>query len=275
MFRLKGILSDRIYKSRLAFVGCGASSYLIEKVSRLSPKELLLVDGDTVEESNIERTSFFPDQIGFKKVEALKDNIRRINSKVKVKCIKDFLTESNVSLLRNSDIVVCGVDNFETKILLNKFCYPAGIPVVYVSFHRRIEGGRIIWTDPADNSPCYECIDAVNCDRFRKGEVLNLKSEPGCLADAQLIDSIAFKVILALIEKGVETSYGRFYEKIKGKNEVIIQTLPDYAFGNMLFNAIFSEVEEKEREEIRQILGVNFIAFLNCEKRKECKICSL
>jgi len=275
MFRLEGVLSNKIQESRIAFVGCGASSYLIEKVSRLFPKELLLIDGDTVEEANIERTSFFHDQIGLKKVEALKDNIQRINPKVKIECVEEFLTEDNISLLEDSDIVVCGVDNFEIKILINRFCYPRRTPVVYVSFHRKIEGGRIIWTDPTEDSPCYECIDIVNCDRLKKGETLNLKSEPGCLADAQSIDSIAFKIILALIEKGEETSYGRFYKKIKGKNEVIVQSLPDYTFGNMLFNAIFSEVEEKEREEIRQILGVNFIAFLDCEKREECKICSL
>lgn len=272
MLRAEGVLSEKINRSRIAFVGCGASSYLIEKIARLNPEEILLIDGDTVEEANIERTSYFPHQVGEKKVKALKSNILRINPNLKIKTADEFLTEKNVELLERSNIVVCGVDSFEAKLLINRFCYPKRIPAVYVSFHRKIEGGRIIWTD-TENSPCYECIDYVNCLRYQKGENLNLKSEPGCIADAQFIDAIAFKVTLAIIDRGESSSYGHFYEKIKGKNEIIVQSLPDYEFGNLLFDAILSDVDSGEREEIREILGINFIAYLKCNRKANCKIC--
>jgi len=273
VFRTEGILSDAIRNARVAFVGCGGSSYAVEKFARLSPGRLLVVDGDEVELSNLERTSFFRDQVGLNKAEALARNLRRINPELKVEVLGEFLNEGNVEVLKGYDFVFCGVDDFRTKLLINDFCYREGIPVVYASFHSRIAGGRVVWVNPEDSTPCYRCVDFANCKRFEEGEELDLKAEPGIIADAQLVDSVALKVLLALVDRGRDTSYGRFYEAIRGKNDIIVKALPDYAFGDLLFDAIFGEVDPQERDEIREILGVNFVAYLKVGKAYGCSVC--
>ncbi len=87
---------------------------------------LVLVDFDKVEESNLDRQYYFLDQIGKPKVDAIKENIRRIDPNVKVKTYDIKLERGSMAKpFKDVHVVIEALDKAVTKtefieeILLN------------------------------------------------------------------------------------------------------------------------------------------------------------
>ena len=97
--RLDGICSQTFRDSKILVVGVGAGSYMVEKLARLCPSLLILVDPDIVEASNLARTSFSMDDIGYSKVESLANRIREINPFVEVKIYQSRIEDLAVDVL--------------------------------------------------------------------------------------------------------------------------------------------------------------------------------
>ena len=57
--------------------------------------------------------------------------INALNPDVKVEPIAETISESNIlDLLKGTDIVIDGLDSFETRYIVNKACVKLGIPYV-------------------------------------------------------------------------------------------------------------------------------------------------
>lgn len=81
----------------VGIAGCGGlGSAVAVSLARLGVGRLLLVDYDLVEPSNLNRQQFFVDQIGLPKVEALRDNLERMNPFVIVETRELRLTRENL-----------------------------------------------------------------------------------------------------------------------------------------------------------------------------------
>jgi sulfur carrier protein ThiS adenylyltransferase len=87
-----GILQS-VKGARVGIAGCGGlGSAVAVSLTRLGVGHLLLVDFDVVEPSNLNRQQYFVDQIGLPKVEALRDNLVRMNPFVTVETREMRLT---------------------------------------------------------------------------------------------------------------------------------------------------------------------------------------
>ena len=74
----------------------GLGSNVAVALTRLKVGRLILVDFDTVEESNLNRQNYFPDQIGLHKVDASLENLHRINPKANLEGRKVRLTPEKI-----------------------------------------------------------------------------------------------------------------------------------------------------------------------------------
>jgi sulfur carrier protein ThiS adenylyltransferase len=91
-----GILQS-LKGARVGIAGCGGlGSAVAVSLARLGVGQLLLVDYDLVEPSNLNRQQFFVDQIGLPKVEALRANLKRMNPFVTVEIRELRLTRENI-----------------------------------------------------------------------------------------------------------------------------------------------------------------------------------
>lgn len=83
-----------------------------------------IVDADVVELSNLQRQIIHnTSRLGQKKVDSAKETIELLNPDVTVKTYAMRLTPENIGeLIGEYDFVVDGVDNFETKFLINDAC---------------------------------------------------------------------------------------------------------------------------------------------------------
>ncbi len=126
----------RIAESSVLVVGCGAlGSAAAEFLARAGVGRLEIVDRDVVELTNLQRQTLYTEEdvhSGRPKAEAARDRLRAIRSDLMVRGWVEHLDSENVrDYLAEVDLVVDGLDNFETRYLLNDACVEAGVPYLY------------------------------------------------------------------------------------------------------------------------------------------------
>jgi sulfur carrier protein ThiS adenylyltransferase len=114
--QIQNILSQKT----IGIAGAGGlGSNAAVALARSGIGQLVIVDFDTVEESNLNRQYYFLDQIGMKKVEALENIIHQINPRVSVTIQHLKLKPGNIhSIFASSDIIIEALDDAATKKML-------------------------------------------------------------------------------------------------------------------------------------------------------------
>jgi len=111
---------EKLIKSCVGIAGCGGlGSNCAVALARIGVGHLIIVDFDIIDQSNLNRQYFFYNQIGQKKVFALRDNINNINPDVSVDAHDIKLSPSSiVSLFQKCDVIVEAFDLAEMKQML-------------------------------------------------------------------------------------------------------------------------------------------------------------
>jgi sulfur carrier protein ThiS adenylyltransferase len=99
----------------IAGVG-GLGSNAAISLARVGIGRLILVDFDTVEENNLDRQYYFRDQIGKVKVEAVKENIKKINPSLKIDIFNQKLTKGSMDEpFHDADVIIEALDSAIAK----------------------------------------------------------------------------------------------------------------------------------------------------------------
>jgi len=114
--QIKSVLSAKT----VGIAGCGGlGSNCAVALARVGIGKLVMVDFDRVRESNLNRQYFFLDQIGEKKVTALKENIHRIDPTVFLEAIDMKLTPETIpAVFASCHAVVEAFDQADQKQML-------------------------------------------------------------------------------------------------------------------------------------------------------------
>lgn len=136
--RLNKIISkesiDYIGKKTVLVLGCGGvGGYVIESLVRSNIGTIIIVDFDTIDESNINRQIIAMDStIGKYKVDVFEDRIKDINNKCRVIKIKDKINTDNINILfeNNIDFFVDACDDLKVKKQVILECINRDIPFI-------------------------------------------------------------------------------------------------------------------------------------------------
>lgn len=103
----------KIRSLKVGIAGAGGlGSNCAMSLVRSGFSQLVIVDFDLVEASNLNRQFYFLDQIGRPKVEALKENLMRINPELQIEAVQEKLeTERMREIFAYCDAVVEAFDN--------------------------------------------------------------------------------------------------------------------------------------------------------------------
>ena len=106
--------------ARVGIAGAGGlGSNCAMHLVRAGIQHLTVVDFDVVNESNLNRQFFFRDQLGQKKVEALKENLLRIDPDADIRAVDMRLDASSArEVFADCDIVVEAFDVVDAKVML-------------------------------------------------------------------------------------------------------------------------------------------------------------
>jgi len=110
-------IRKKLKESSVGIAGVGGlGSNAAISLARAGIGRLVLVDFDRVEESNLNRQYYFLDQVRKVKVEALKENIKKINPWMKVDVFNQKLTKGSMDkCFRNVDVIIEALDSAEIK----------------------------------------------------------------------------------------------------------------------------------------------------------------
>ncbi len=97
----------------------GLGSAVAVALARVGVGTLILADFDLVEPSNLNRQQYFIDQIGMPKVEALRENLSKINPYVRIETYNGKLDSTNLDhVFKKAKVVVEAFDRAEEKAML-------------------------------------------------------------------------------------------------------------------------------------------------------------
>ncbi len=169
----------RLLDAHALVVGCGAlGTMIVDALARAGVGTISIVDRDTVELSNLQRQVLFDEadvEQTMPKAEAARAKIRRINSDVTVHAhVDDFNHRNAERHVEGADIILDGLDNFETRYLLNDLAVKRGLPYIYggavatggmsmaILPHPRHRGSdatrRYVEWDEHRSTPCLRCV---------------------------------------------------------------------------------------------------------------------
>ena len=148
---LPGFGSDaqrRLRAARVAVVGAGGlGSPVLAYLAAAGVGELVVIDDDVVETSNLQRQVLHGvASLDRPKVDSAAEAVARIDPSVRVVRHRERLTDATADrLLAGADLVVDGADNFATRYAVADACTRLGVPEVFGSVLRFDAQVGVFW----------------------------------------------------------------------------------------------------------------------------------
>ncbi|GAA0383183.1 ThiF family adenylyltransferase [Bacillus horti] len=150
----------KLGESKVLIVGMGAlGTVLANHMVRAGVGFVRFVDRDFVEASNLQRQMLFDEEDvkeRLPKAVAAERKLRKINSSVQIEGIVGDVTALTIAkYAENVDLILDGTDNFQTRFLINDYCFKHNIPFFY--------GGAVSTrgmqaTFIPHETPCLRCL---------------------------------------------------------------------------------------------------------------------
>ena len=114
----------------LGGIGCPLSQYLVSS----GLKNITLFDGDLVEKTNLGRQILYSiDDVGKYKSICAKNRLLKTNPYCKITAYAENLTEKNINVLLDADIIIDTSDDWQSSKLINKFCVKNSLQYIFSS----------------------------------------------------------------------------------------------------------------------------------------------
>lgn len=147
---------DILQNARVLVVGAGAlGNEILKNLALLGVGNIFVADFDTIERSNLSRSVLFRDHdLGRTKADAAATAVKDIYPDVTIEAFcGNVIYDVGLGVFDWAQIVICGLDNREARLQVNRNCWKTGTPWV----DGAIEGldGQLRLFVPPDG-PCYE-----------------------------------------------------------------------------------------------------------------------
>ncbi|MFT4058384.1 MAG: ThiF family adenylyltransferase [Legionella sp.] len=128
-------LREKLQEMNFLIAGCGGIGNIMSfTMTSLGAKNLILLDDDVVEISNLNRQFLFTEEdVGQKKVDALERSLKKINSTLNIKKINSNLERLE---LNNSDVslIILSADSDNALEMVTRFATSRRIPILSVGY---------------------------------------------------------------------------------------------------------------------------------------------
>jgi molybdopterin/thiamine biosynthesis adenylyltransferase len=161
-------------------LGCASATYL----TAAGVGHITIVDFDTVELSDLNRQILYGEEdVGKRKVTVAKRELSRLNSRVEITSNFAKITEENaLSLIKGAQVVIDGLDNSATRLVVNSACIKRKIAYIYGGVSR-LRG--MVTTIIPGQTPCLACLSPEGV-----GGLGVLGVTPAIIANLQALEAI-------------------------------------------------------------------------------------
>ena len=151
---------ERFKDAKITVIGCGGiGGETIEMLARMGIGELVLVDEDAFDLSNLNRQTLASiADLGLDKNAVAAEKVRLINPYVKVTTFNEHVDQSNIDkIIGDSDIVIDALDNVLTRVIVSRKAKEKGIPYIHGAIHGTL--GQITVFLPNSNKTYEEMFN--------------------------------------------------------------------------------------------------------------------
>jgi adenylyltransferase/sulfurtransferase len=151
---------ERLQAARALVVGVGAlGGAIAQALTRAGVGELVLVDRDVVEPTNLARQVLFDAEharAGTPKSLAALETLARIGGPTRIEPQVAHVDATNLArLAQGANLLLDGTDNFATRYLLNDFAVSRGIPWIYAGV---VGASGLVLPVLSGKGACLRCI---------------------------------------------------------------------------------------------------------------------
>jgi molybdopterin-synthase adenylyltransferase len=167
-------------------LGCTSACYL----TAAGIGNITLVDFDTVELSDLNRQILYQTgDIGKKKALTARKRLLKLNPLINIQAINKKISENNIaSIIGDAQVVIDGLDNMKSRLILNAECVKKHIPLIYGGISR-LRG--MATTIIPGKTPCLSCLYNEGI-----GGIGVLGSTAAIIANIQVLEAV--KLIIGL-----------------------------------------------------------------------------
>ncbi|HXZ29900.1 MAG TPA: HesA/MoeB/ThiF family protein [Dehalococcoidia bacterium] len=179
----------KLLQSTVAVIGVGGlGSTVIELLARQGIGHLIIIDNDRFTEQNLNRQIMSTEgNLGEYKVTVAARRIAKINSATTVTTFRKRLTEENAQkLLGSAQIVVDGLDNLPSRLVVEQACRQLAIPYVYASIAGFSGQLMTIFPEDVGLSSLYESSSDTMPEQGIETKIGNPPATPAMIATLQV-----------------------------------------------------------------------------------------
>ncbi len=153
----------KLGNSCVVIIGCGALGTIIAtSLVRAGVGKVRIIDRDFIEYHNLQRQVLFnEDDIrdGLPKAIAAERHLKKVNSSVEIEGVVSDVNYTNIGrLVSGADLILDGLDNLETRFLINDASLKHKIPWVYGG---AISSFGMTMSIIPGNPPCFRCLPST------------------------------------------------------------------------------------------------------------------
>lgn len=224
----------------VVIVGCGGARGFCESLARSSVHRFILIDGDTVSETNMATQGTYIDEIGMYKTEVIANTLRRINPNVQVTEIRRFLdngfTDEEFAAYIGADllkehpehVLLCGcTDNFPAQDRTVKLALKLGVPYLASQTYAEGRGGEVIFSYPGVTTACPHCMLASRYSAYEQGAQDTVTSEGAPIYATERLNALKSHVAMMLLLYGTSSRLGKELEHIRDRNLILVSFTAD------------------------------------------------
>jgi molybdopterin/thiamine biosynthesis adenylyltransferase/rhodanese-related sulfurtransferase len=162
---------QKLTDAKVLVIGAGGLGCpVVQNLATAGVGTIGVVDGDLVEESNLNRQFLYRNSdCGKSKASAAAASVINQNPNINViPFTSDFNRNNSFEIVDGFQIIVDCTDNLPTRYLINDVALAKGMPMVYASIHQ-FEGQLSVFN--YQNGPTYRCLfpekanlDSISCD---------------------------------------------------------------------------------------------------------------
>jgi hypothetical protein len=253
----KGFDLKRHAATRLVVIGTGGSASLIANCARMGFEDFILIDPDILVDANVASQQANTDHIGKPKVEALAEQIVKINPCASVKpriCrIEDIDDNDFADLLfsrrepshaASQSILLVLTDNFYAQARGHRLGLHFGIPTICAQEYLEGCGAEVTYTVPGVTPACHRCITSSRYTRYLEAGYTNdVTSEGAPVFAADFLNAVIGHILLAIVYHGTKhPRFGKLIESIGNRNLIQLRMDPQFEFARSLSRSMESSV---------------------------------
>lgn len=231
---------ETLRRKTVVVVGCGGARGFCESLARSAVGRFVLIDGDTVSETNIATQGTYTDEIGLPKTEVIANTLRRINPDAEIVEVRRFLDNSlsddelaeliGPALLceRPEDVLLCGcTDNFAAQDRTVKLALNWGVPYLAAQVYAEGRAAEVVFTYPGITEACPRCMLASRYSAYESGTPAAVTSESAPIYATERMNALKSHIAMMQLLYGTDSRIGAELELVRERNLVLMSFAAD------------------------------------------------